>query len=239
MCTCQNCEKWIHDKVPVDILDTVECAGTMISGPHQTVNVYFVTYRVIAALYITFVNVWALYRYFSVGYIRYFFIYLTNWSLCLNLIYIWSSTILTLMVYQAISNQQTVSHGQAVGNASVEKTNDYYTIDLLNLRSLWRFVLLSLNATLSSSVVVIPLYWVSEYDPEEGASFTSWNTHGATGGLILIDFFCSTWQLTYRGTLVIFTLCLIYSIFTLIYYLAGMLGVAFAGCLCSFYVWFD
>ena len=66
-CCCANLRKWFHeDRVPIDIYDTVECAGTIIS--RDTVNLwYWVIFRVIAGLYVTFIFCWSQYRFISTG----------------------------------------------------------------------------------------------------------------------------------------------------------------------------
>ena len=149
------------------------------------------------------------------------FYFLTHWSFIINLLYIWSSTILTFIVYRVITSQQKIKNLKAGGNASIVKVNDYFTIDMLSIRSLWRFVLFTLNATVSISIFVILLFWLLVYDPNEKLLTISWNTHGTVGGVVLIDFFCSTWQLTYKGVLMPCTIMLSFGIFSIFYHLAG------------------
>lgn len=222
MSYCTRIETFVHATDPVDVFDTVECAGTMVSGSHRTINIYFLIYRVFASCYVTFICLWILYNYVSDDFLGYMFIYLTHWSIWINALYMWSSTILHLVVYRIICKQQAEKDVQRGGNASFVAIHEYPTIDNLKLRSLWRFVLVTLDTTVSVSMFIILLYWGLVHDYTGSVKAISWNTHGVGGGLVLIDFFCNTWQLTYKGAIFPFLFGFIFIIFSIIYYAAGM-----------------
>lgn len=202
-------KKCFDDAAPVSINNTVECAGTVIGN--NTVNIYYLIMRILFGIGITSILFWSLIRWTMQGKLGIWPFYITHWGLSVNTIYIWSSVILHWKVYQSV-DKYGYSH---------KNYQDYKSIDDLNLRFLWNFTLYFLDIGVALAVFIIILFWVLVYEGGEVQDI-SWNTHGTVGGLIVIEWITSTWQLTYKGALYICISSIVWIICSIIFYAAGL-----------------
>ena len=191
----------------IKIQETVEAAGTTISN--VTINIYYLLMRIVFAIVIAGITIWSLVDDIQDGIAGIWIFYVTHWGLIINSIYICSVSILHFKIYQAIKEDIK------------DNDNDYCkSIDELNLRFLWNWTLFWLDLSVALAVFIIFLYWVIEYDGGDVKPI-SCNTHGTVGVLIIIEWITSTWQLRYRGALIIFVVCVAWIICSIIFWVSG------------------
>ena len=229
-CSCND-----KRSVLFDIYDTIECSGTIMS--HQTINKYYLSFRLFVAIYISFITVWSFIINGAKKDILIWFVKITHLSLVLNLLYIWCTTILGFTIYYFIEKQRitniinSIYNDKQISSSNIDNINSdkFSSINELKLGKLFNIVLILMNVTLSWTVMVIILYWVlmADYgkygDPNVSIydKLLTIHTHGISGGLILIEWFISCWQLTYIHSIYPFILSIFWVIISILFYVSG------------------
>ena len=200
-----------HEIEAPEIHDTIECAGTILAKSVDTINVGFWGIRLYFAGWSTVVLIWSFTRFVIKGAVGNWFTYLINWSLVLDNIYLWMVVFLHLKIFNYVKE---LRRGGGVTRSRKQLTlSDVPHIDELGFPIMWNLCVILLNCGLSISIFTTIFYWAVTYqdekidDDSENVDFITWNIYGIIGGMIIIEFFLSTWQLSYYGSF--YVVCLV------------------------------
>lgn len=160
-----------------DIPRAIKCSGTLLPCK-QSVNIYFLLFRIILTLYTIGILLWSLISYIftynsSIGW----FFYVTNWTTICVIGYFCCICILHFQVYTS------QSHGNYINN------------ELQVNPHLYRLSMFFLSVGIAWSICLVIVYWGFTYDGN--FSILSLHEHGIIALLIVLEWFTNRLELPY------------------------------------------
>lgn len=190
-----------------DIPELLEASGTVLTLQKQPgADIWYLAIRGVFALYGFAIWIWSFVGYIVDGAAGHWFLYYTHWTTLINVTYLILSFILNLTISLKVRDNQ-------------DELTDL-SFESLGLSTLSKCTKIFLNTGLSMCIFVIAVYWIVVFSPPLHA--ISVHTHGVLGFMILFDCFTSTWRLSKRGTILSFSITLVWVIMSVIFYAAGM-----------------